>query len=90
MSRKKWGLVQCRTGHAFIGKPYRQCAEGFQTRAHVLRDCEQYEEHRDVLRKFSPTMSIPDILATQEGIEALTKFLGASGAFTETRAERGR
>lgn len=46
-------LVQCRTGHAFIGEYYAkfvplervncQCGDAFQTREHLLRECGTYE-----------------------------------------------
>ncbi|KAJ3759891.1 hypothetical protein EV360DRAFT_40953 [Lentinula raphanica] len=43
------GVVQCRTGHAFVGKYYSKfvpgenvdcpCGEALQTREHILREC---------------------------------------------------
>ncbi|KAJ6614976.1 hypothetical protein B0H10DRAFT_1692192, partial [Mycena sp. CBHHK59/15] len=64
-------VVQCRTGHTFIGEYYTkfvptermecQCGEPFQTR-----------------------ITIPDILGTEKGIRVLAKFLERSGAFTKT------
>ncbi|KAJ6609299.1 hypothetical protein B0H10DRAFT_1713802, partial [Mycena sp. CBHHK59/15] len=86
-------VVQCRTGHAFIGEYYAkfvptermecQCGEPFQTRDHLLWECERYNEHRGVLREASPQIAIPDILGMEKGIQALAKFLERSGAFTK-------
>ncbi|KAJ6613598.1 hypothetical protein B0H10DRAFT_1630755, partial [Mycena sp. CBHHK59/15] len=86
-------LVQCRTGHAFIGEYYAkfvpleriacQCGERYQTREHILRECENYEQHRDLLRDASAELSLPDILGTENGLQALAKFLEASGALTK-------
>ncbi|KAJ7479312.1 hypothetical protein B0H11DRAFT_2280857 [Mycena galericulata] len=83
---------------AFIGEYYAkfvpsesvecQCGEPFQTREHILRDCEKYDEHRGVLREVSNQISIPDILGTEKGIQALAKFLESSGAFTKTGQPR--
>ncbi|KAF8124842.1 hypothetical protein K438DRAFT_1649259, partial [Mycena galopus ATCC 62051] len=73
-------LVQCRTGHAFIGDYAKfvpmerigcQCGERFQTREHILRECENYAQHRDLLRDASPELSLPEILGTEKGLQAL-------------------
>ncbi|KAJ7241636.1 hypothetical protein C8J57DRAFT_91139 [Mycena rebaudengoi] len=87
-------LVQCRTGHAFIGEYYAkfvplervdcQCGDAFQTREHLLRECGTYEEHRGILRETSAQLSLPDILGTEKGIRALSGFLEKSGAVTKT------
>lgn len=87
-------LVQCRTGHAYIGEYYSKfvpskntdciCGEPLQTREHILRECPEYEAHRNILRKFSRDISIPEILGTKDGIYALAEFLEESGAFTRT------
>ncbi|KII85959.1 hypothetical protein PLICRDRAFT_72046, partial [Plicaturopsis crispa FD-325 SS-3] len=85
----------CRTGHAFIGEYYAkfvptedvscQCEEGvFQTRYHILTECPRYDEYRHILTQASPTLFLPDILGTDEGILALAQFLEKSGAFTKT------
>ncbi|KAJ7233047.1 hypothetical protein C8J57DRAFT_1382723 [Mycena rebaudengoi] len=76
-------LIQCRTGHAFLGEYYTKF-----TREHVLRECERYEEHRGVLREVSAEISGPDILGTEKGIQALAKFLERCGAFTKTGQRR--
>lgn len=85
-------LVQCRTGHAYIGEYYRKfvpdkatdcpCGEQLQTREHILRDCPQYEDHRHILRAVSRDVSLPEILGSEDGITALAEFIESSGAFT--------
>jgi hypothetical protein len=87
-------LVQCRTGHGFLGEYYNQfvpdenvdcpCGEPFQTREHILRDCPKYQTHRHILEEESRDISLPEILGTEKGIEALIDFLEESGAFTKT------
>jgi hypothetical protein len=91
-------LVQCRTGHAFIGEYYAKfvpmerigcrCGECLQTREHILRECEKYAQYRDLLGDASPELSLPEILGTEKGLQALAKFLEASGAFTKTGQPR--
>ncbi|KAJ6629981.1 hypothetical protein B0H10DRAFT_1676601, partial [Mycena sp. CBHHK59/15] len=61
-----------------------QCGAAFQTRDHILRECEKYEWDRDLLREVSDQLSIPDILGIEKGIQALAKFLEKMGAFTKT------
>ncbi|KAJ7792948.1 hypothetical protein B0H14DRAFT_2191574, partial [Mycena olivaceomarginata] len=65
-----------------------QCSERSQTRAHVLQECELYEQRRGVLREASAWLSRPEILGAEEGLQALAKFLETSGAFTETGRPR--
>jgi ribonuclease HI len=87
-------LIQCRTGHGFLGEYYKQfvpdenvdcpCGEPFQTREHILRDCPKYQTHRHILEEVSRDISLPEILGTEKGIEALIDFLEESGAFTKT------
>ncbi|KAJ7080820.1 hypothetical protein B0H15DRAFT_803957 [Mycena belliarum] len=74
------------TGQAFIGCQY---GEPLQTRAHVLQDCAKHERHRGLVREVSEQLSIPDILSTEKGLQALAKFLENSGAFTKTCRPRG-
>ena len=91
-------LTQCRTGHIYTGEFYRRfvpdessdcpCGEPLQTREHIIRDCTRYEAHHDVLRKVSATLSLPEILGTRKGLEALAAFLEKSGAFTKTGRPR--
>lgn len=90
-------LTQCRIGHNYSGE-FRQtflpnveepitCPcdnETLQTREHILCECTKYNQHRDILREASPTIALPTILGTKEGIQALTEFLKKSGAFTQT------
>lgn len=91
-------LVQSRTGHCFSGEYYAQfvpdedvdcpCGEQFQSREHVIRHCARYERHRHILRAVSRDVSLPEILGTASGIEALSKFLRKTGAFTKTGEPR--
>ncbi|EJD36481.1 hypothetical protein AURDEDRAFT_34626, partial [Auricularia subglabra TFB-10046 SS5] len=85
-------LTQCRTGHAFTGEYYRSinkpergfacpCGAALQTRNHILAECPDYEQHRDILRDVSPSLSIPELLGTKAGIHATAKFIRRSGAF---------
>ncbi|KAJ7642907.1 hypothetical protein B0H17DRAFT_1216277 [Mycena rosella] len=39
------------------------------------REYEDYEEHREMLRKVLEKLSVPDILGTEKGIQALANFL---------------
>ncbi|KAI4519874.1 hypothetical protein K525DRAFT_286719 [Schizophyllum commune Loenen D] len=51
-----------------------------ETRPHILQECPIYDQHRRLLRKVS-----------EDGIDALARFLKKRGAFTKTghpRAER--
>jgi hypothetical protein len=94
-------MIQCRTGHAFLGEYYRRfnilvddtycpCGEPSQTRKHVLYDCPQYEEHRHLLNIKDKLPAIEVLLGSEEGLEALAAFLEASGAFTKTVRPRGK
>src|SRR6266568_5517779 len=87
--------VQCRTGHAYTGEFRRQFAPGeptscpcnneiLETREHIIIHCPRYEEHRDILREAYPTLPLPEILGTPNGIQALCEFLRQSGAFSRT------
>ncbi|KII90005.1 hypothetical protein PLICRDRAFT_74067, partial [Plicaturopsis crispa FD-325 SS-3] len=88
----------CRLGHAFMGEYYAKfklpepvecpCGEPYQTREHLIRDCLLYEEHRHILREASEQISLPEILGTEEGIEALAEWMEKSGAFTKTGEPR--
>ncbi|KAJ7048584.1 hypothetical protein C8F01DRAFT_1004247 [Mycena amicta] len=87
-------LVQCRTGHCFTGEYYARfvpsedvdcpCGEPMQTREHIFCECPRYADHRHLLRKGSPHLSMPELVGTKKGITALSAFLEASGAFTKT------
>ena len=91
-------LVQCRTGHGYIGDYYRRfiqnqpttcpCGEPFQTRDHIIAVCKLYDNFCEDLRLVSRDISLPEILGTPKGIEALAKFLELSGAFTKTGQPR--
>ncbi|KAK0485344.1 hypothetical protein EDD18DRAFT_1053228, partial [Armillaria luteobubalina] len=86
-------LVQCRTGHCFAGEYYSRfvpqediqcpCGEHLQSREHIIRDCPRYDGHRESLHKVSRDIYLPDILGTNEGIDALASFLEKSGTFTK-------
>ncbi|KAJ6537273.1 hypothetical protein DFH09DRAFT_930974 [Mycena vulgaris] len=64
------------------------CGEVFQTREHLLRECPLYEDQRHILEKASRDISLPEILGTKEGIDALAEFLDKSGVFTKTGEPR--
>ncbi|KAJ7927664.1 hypothetical protein B0H13DRAFT_2553523 [Mycena leptocephala] len=64
------------------------CGEPFQTRVHILRECETYAWHREILQKVSEDISMPEILATEKGLQALALFLERTGAFTKTGRPR--
>jgi hypothetical protein len=49
-----------------------------------LRECETYAWHREILQKVSEDISMPEILATEKGLQALALFLEKTGAFTKT------
>ncbi|KAG6824425.1 hypothetical protein H0H92_006925 [Tricholoma furcatifolium] len=93
-------LVQCRTKHSFIGEYYARfvptestacpCGENYQTREHILAECELHEEHRDTLREVDNDLEIGQLLGTEDGIKALAKFLTMTGAFTKTGTPRER
>ncbi|KAJ7670673.1 hypothetical protein DFH06DRAFT_980915 [Mycena polygramma] len=76
--------TECR----FAARSTGSCGAGFETRAHILQECPRYDEYRDILRKASPTIHLPDILGTKNGIAALADFIEKSGAFTKTGTPR--
>lgn len=88
-------LIQCRTGHAFIGEYYSSfvptenpscpCGEHIQTREHILTSCPAYEPYRNILRSASEDLIVTDILGTEKGIEALLEFLKETDAFKKSR-----
>jgi hypothetical protein len=95
LPRRLFGLVlQCRTGHAFMGEFYERhsidepvecpCGAQFQTREHILVECPQYDNWRHLLREQSPTLSLTTILGTGDGIKALATFIARTGTFTKT------
>ncbi|KAJ6544959.1 hypothetical protein DFH09DRAFT_837532, partial [Mycena vulgaris] len=94
LKREVYGRVtQCRVGHCFTGEYYWYfvpteqvdciCGAGYETSAHLLQQCPRCDDHRDLLREVSPTIHLPDILGTKDGIAAFAKFIGKSGAFTK-------
>ncbi|KAJ7621798.1 hypothetical protein DFH06DRAFT_991444, partial [Mycena polygramma] len=54
-----------------------------QTRKHLLHECPRYEGQQHNLREVSRDISLPEILGTKKGIEALAEFLDKLGAFTK-------
>ncbi|KAG2063359.1 hypothetical protein BDR04DRAFT_1038260 [Suillus decipiens] len=54
-----------------------------QTRAHVLIECPVFDAYRHHLRTVSRTLSLPIILSTKSGLEALAKFISESHAFSK-------
>ena len=97
-NRETFGrLVQCRTGHAYTGEFRRTffplapepttCPcdnETPETREHIIRDCPRYNHQREILKKASADVTLPEILGTPNGIKALTEFIQKSGAFSRT------
>lgn len=49
----------------------------------ILQDCEEHDDGRSILFDFDTHLSIPEMLGTPNGIEALAKFIRCSGAFKE-------
>ena len=95
LPRRLYGLVtQVRLGHAFMGEYYQRhvptedvacpCGHRLQTRDHILRDCQRYDEYRLVLQKHPHILGTCALLSTPTGIVSLSKFLASSGAFTKT------
>ncbi|KIK58037.1 hypothetical protein GYMLUDRAFT_124196, partial [Collybiopsis luxurians FD-317 M1] len=91
-SREIFGrLMQCRTGHDYIGKyfdkfvPFKNidcpCGKPPQSCEHILRECPRYEQYRHILRKVSQDISLAEILGSIEGVNTLISFLEKSGAF---------
>ncbi|KAH9477900.1 hypothetical protein JR316_0010132 [Psilocybe cubensis] len=88
-------IIQCHTNHGYIGS-FRQrfklqgeiscpCGEAdIQTQEHILRECPRYTEARRELLQASQYIFLPEILGTTQGIKALTSFLAASGAYTQS------
>ena len=87
-------IVQTVTGHGFRGDYYQRfhipepvecpCGEApIQSRDHILKECQLYEDGRHHLRRVSPTISTDIILGTLSGLQALSKFISKTGAFTK-------
>lgn len=91
-------ILQCCTGHCFTGEyncshiPSEPvdcpCGAALQTRKHIIQDCPRYAAHRHLLREASKEIDLPTILGADEGIDALAKFIQASGAFTKSGEPR--
>lgn len=87
-------LIQAMTGHGFIGEYYARfvrteptecpCGAEPQTRRHILADCPRHDAHRHILRGASRSLSLPILLGTPKGLEAVAEFIRASGAFKKT------
>ncbi|KNZ75010.1 hypothetical protein J132_05347 [Termitomyces sp. J132] len=87
-------LTQCRTKHAFVGEYYAKfipdksigcrCGKRFQTQEHIIKECQDFEEYRDILRKADKQLELGIILGTKKGLETMVKFLGKSDAFTKS------
>ena len=88
-------LIQCHTGHAFMGEYYNKhvptedrtcpCGDPLQSRDHILTACPTYENQRQALKDASEDLVTSDILGTKEGIEVLVQFLRATNAFKKHR-----
>ena len=90
-------VIQCRTGHAYTGDFRRSflplspdpttcpCDNvTLEDRNHIITECPRYNQYRSILEKASRILSLPELLGTKEGIEALSEFLKKSPAFTRT------
>jgi len=86
-------IIQTLLGHFFCGEYYARfvptesvscpCGHPQQTRAHVLTECPIYDAYRHHLHTVSHTLSIPVILGTKSGLQALAKFVNESHAFSK-------
>ncbi|KZT41137.1 hypothetical protein SISSUDRAFT_982346, partial [Sistotremastrum suecicum HHB10207 ss-3] len=84
----------CRTGHGFFGEYYSHmrvpedvgcsCGEEYQTRSHIIRDCDLHTAARQKLTDSLTDMTDKTIFGTNEGIIALSEFIKESGAFEKT------
>ena len=82
-------LIQCRTGHAFIGQYYKRfvpdeseacrCGERLETRNHIFQECPLYDEWRDLLLDSEDEPNIADLFGTEEGSQRTAKFIDWSG-----------
>jgi ribonuclease HI len=88
-------LAQILTGHGHFGDYYRRfvpterpgcsCGADVQSREHILGQCPLYDHVRHHLEKVDPHLSLPTILGTLEGRQALVAFLRDSDAFQKKR-----
>jgi hypothetical protein len=84
-------LAQVLTGHGHYGGYYRRfvplersgcsCGAELQSREHVLTECPRYDHVRHHLENVDRHISMPRILGTPEGRQALIAFLRDSDAF---------
>ncbi|KAF8501177.1 hypothetical protein BU17DRAFT_102325 [Hysterangium stoloniferum] len=85
-------IIQAILGHRFFGAYYQfflpnlptSCpcgTEDIQSHLHILSESPLHEEHHHTLRTASQDLSLPIILGTYKGLEALAEFIAASDAF---------
>ncbi|KNZ76138.1 hypothetical protein J132_11360 [Termitomyces sp. J132] len=77
-------MVQCRIGHMFIGEYYTHfvptesagcpCGEPYQTREHVIKECDLYRPYREVLWEINRDLDLEKLLGTIKGIAAWEYF----------------
>lgn len=83
--REVYGRVtQCQTGHAYTGEFHHRfhpnknykcpCRAQLQTWEHILHNCPWYDHQRHLLHTASRDISLPEILGTTRGINALTEL----------------
>ena len=74
--------------HRFVPTEDAKCGCGalLQTRKHILLDCPRYADaRRTTLSRVAPSLTVNDIIGTQDGIRALAKFIAKTGpAFIKT------
>ncbi|KAF8289135.1 hypothetical protein DL93DRAFT_2123290, partial [Clavulina sp. PMI_390] len=83
-------VLQCRTGHAFIGSYYDYfnipeptlCPCGaFQTRNHILPNCPRFDDFRPILKDKKGRIDLEDLLGTSKGCKRLIRFIKFTRAF---------
>lgn len=92
LSRKTFSRVfQCRTGHAHIGAYYDYfsidaphscvCGANYQTRRHLLLECELHEPHRHLLDDEDGDRDLKQLLGFPSGIMRLADFIATTDAY---------
>lgn len=87
-------IMQTIIGHSFCRDYYAYfipskptscpCGEQQQARDYILAKCPLFEPHQHLLHEASHNVNTHTILSTKTELNALTKFIQASNAFTKT------